>query len=273
MEEKARLYNAMKRGDVEDVEERFGVDFDRKWALSHQDELSEQDDSTDDNGDDGDDDGGVEGEEEEEEEEEEEGLVEYTDEFGRTRTGTRLEAARATRTQQARADLASDRFTARPTAPSTVIRGDTIQTAAFQPDSDITFQMEELAAKRDKSLTPPPDTHFDASAEVRRKGTGFFQFSADKEERREQMAGLEEERMETEKRRREREGRVEERKKVVEARRKEVEARRGKRKAEVFLEGLGLELGEKLGEQRGEGRGREVVERFEAAVAREEENE
>ena len=32
MEEKARLYAAMKRGDVEDTDERYAVDFDRKWA-------------------------------------------------------------------------------------------------------------------------------------------------------------------------------------------------------------------------------------------------
>ena len=32
MEEKARLYDALKRGDVEDIDDRYGVDFDRKWA-------------------------------------------------------------------------------------------------------------------------------------------------------------------------------------------------------------------------------------------------
>ncbi|KAI7171255.1 hypothetical protein KC352_g24961, partial [Hortaea werneckii] len=32
MEEKARLYAAMKRGDVEDVDEKYAVDFDKKWT-------------------------------------------------------------------------------------------------------------------------------------------------------------------------------------------------------------------------------------------------
>src|ERR1700744_5626123 len=32
LEDKARLYAAMKRGEVEDADERYAVDFDRKWA-------------------------------------------------------------------------------------------------------------------------------------------------------------------------------------------------------------------------------------------------
>jgi len=32
MEEKARLYAALKRGDIEDVDDKYAVDFDRKWA-------------------------------------------------------------------------------------------------------------------------------------------------------------------------------------------------------------------------------------------------
>ena len=225
MEEKARLYAAMKRGDVEDVEERFAVDFDQKWAEKYgegEEEVSDDEDA---------------GSEEDVE------VVEYTDEFGRTRTGTRADAARESRVQRSRAELESDRFTARPTAPSNIIRGDTVQHRAFNPDEPIAVQMEALASKRDKSLTPPPEEHFDGSKEVRSKGTGFFQFSEDGEERRRQMEGLEGERVETERARREREGRVEERKRKVEERRREILNRRGKRKADDFLEELGVELG------------------------------
>lgn len=183
MQEKARLYAAMKRGDVEDVDERYAVDFDRKWAETYDEEKEtiSDDDHDDDSTD-----------------EEDKQRVSYTDEFGRTRTGTRLEAARIARIANARSDLESDRFTARPSAPTTVIRGDTIQHAAFQPDAVVADQMEELARKRDASLTPPPEEYFDGRKEVRNKGTGFFQFSGDAEERRKQMQGLAEERERTE---------------------------------------------------------------------------
>jgi hypothetical protein len=191
MEEKARLYAAMKRGDVEDEGERFAVDFDRKWAEKYGDGQSGEEDLSD----------------EEEEDDDDGGMVEYVDEFGRTRQGTRADAARVARQERGLADMTGDRFTARPSAPSAVIYGDTIQHQAFNPDIPIAMQMEELAKKRDRSLTPPPDLHFDASREVRQKGTGFFHFSEDAEERKKQMADLERERLETERVRREREKR------------------------------------------------------------------
>jgi hypothetical protein len=231
MEEKARLYAAMKRGDVEDADEKYGVDFDRKWAESREKGDAEDeevdDDDEDAEGDDGD-------------------MVEYTDEFGRSRRGTRAEVARAHRMQKSRADLSSDRFTSRPSAPSNIIYGDTIQHEAFDPDAPIAAQMEKLARKRDKSLTPPPEEHFDGAKEVRNKGTGFFQFSSDAEERKKQMDNLESERRQTEQKRDERQRKVDERKKQIDERRMEIQQRRGKRKAEDFLNELGKELGGKM---------------------------
>ncbi|KAK5128210.1 hypothetical protein LTR85_002877 [Meristemomyces frigidus] len=247
MEEKARLYAAMKRGDVEDADERYAVDFDRKWAETQEKgEDSEQDDD--------DDLADVQQE-----------VVEYTDEFGRTRTGTAAEAARAQLVKRGKNEAASDRFTARPSAPSSVIYGDTIQHQAFDPDQPVAAQMEELAKKRDKSLTPPPEQHFDASAEIRTKGTGFFQFSGDADERKRQMENLEQERAETERRRKEREGKLDERRKQIEARRAEISQRRGKRKADDFLDQLGEELSAKPSESHEAG----MMERIEAAVQRE----
>ncbi|KAI7271098.1 hypothetical protein KC345_g7302, partial [Hortaea werneckii] len=187
MEEKARLYAAMKRGDVEDLDEKYAVDFDKKWTDRRPDEEdSEQDDDSDDL-----DNQPQDGKEEE---------VEYIDEFGRTRTGTRSAASRAETTKRAKASahLTTDRFTARPSAPSSLIHGDTIQHQAFSPDEPIAAQMHNLASKRDTSLTPPPETHFDSAREIRTKGTGFFQFSGEAEERRRQMEGLKRERAETE---------------------------------------------------------------------------
>lgn len=239
MEEKARLYAAMKRGDVEDEEGKFGVDFERMWADSR--------DAAGDGEDDGDDDDDA------SEEEGEQEMVEFTDEFGRTRHGTQAEAARIKRMEKSRAELASDRYAARPSAPSNVIFGDTVQHQAFDPDAPIAAQMEELARKRDKSATPPPDEHFDGKKEVRSKGMGFFQFSGDGEERRRQMEGLESERAETERRREERSKKAEERKRVLDERRAEIAKRRGKRKADEFLEGLGVDLEGRLGGAGGEG--------------------
>ncbi|KAK3652972.1 hypothetical protein LTR56_004922 [Elasticomyces elasticus] len=233
MEEKARLYAAMKRGDVEDTDERYAVDFDKKWA-----ERSTQDDEEiDDSGqssEDGDDGGGERGGG---------GQVEYQDEFGRTRTGTAAEAARVKRAVDAGKDIHSDRFTARPSAPANVIYGDTIQHNAFDPDSlPIAGEMDALARKRDTSLTPPPEEHFDGNKEIRTKGTAFMQFSGDADERARQMKALAAEREETERKRKEREAKVGGRKAVLDARRKEIQERRGKRKAEAFLDELGVEL-------------------------------
>ncbi|KAI7619612.1 hypothetical protein KC343_g4788 [Hortaea werneckii] len=277
MEEKARLYAAMKRGDVEDVDEKYAVDFDKKWTDRRPDEEdSEQDDDEDD----------VEDQEEE---------VEYVDEFGRTRTGTRTAASRTetTKNAQASAHLTADRFTARPSAPASLIHGDTIQHLAFSPSSPHAVQMDTLARKRDTSLTPPPETHFDSGREIRTKGTGFFQFSGDVGERRRQMEGLERERRETERVRGEkREGSVVgERKRRLEERRREIGLRRGKRKAEDFLERLGTELegrggmegggdesrgeggGGGEGDEGGTGEGIEMMERIQDAVRREKDHE
>ncbi|EKG19984.1 hypothetical protein MPH_02714 [Macrophomina phaseolina MS6] len=226
MEEKARLYAAMKRGDVEDNDERYAVDFDRKWAEKHG--AGELDTSSDE-------DAGSEPEE----------LVEYVDEFGRTRKGTKADVAREERRKKLMMDE-PDRFTARPAMPANVIYGDTIQTAAFNPDETIAEKMAELASKRED--TPPKDTHFDGNAEIRNKGTGYFRFSQDEEERKRQMEALEQERSETERKRAEREKKREDRKREVEERRKALKEKRSKAQADKFLEGLMGELGEQAEE-------------------------
>jgi hypothetical protein len=231
MEEKARLYAAMKRGDVEDHDERYAVDFDRKWVEHGGDEAEDVD--TDDDDDDAEDGSGA--------------SVEYVDEFGRTRTGTAAEAARADRLRRRQeAPDDGDRFTARPSAPANVIYGDTIQHQAFDPDVPIAMQMEELAKKRDKSLTPPPEQHFDSSWEVRTKGTAFMQFSGDAEERQRQMEDLARERAETERVRKEREEAVKDRVEHAEEGKREIEVPRGKRKADEFLDQLAEELNGKM---------------------------
>ncbi|KAF2464696.1 uncharacterized protein BDR25DRAFT_307039 [Lindgomyces ingoldianus] len=229
MEEKARLYDALKRGDIDDEDEKYGVDFDQKWA--ERQERGEKDSDTD-----------------EESNASEESLVEYIDEFGRNRTGTRAEAAREERNKR----LATDeqyRFSARPKPPENVIYGDMIQKEAFNPDETIMQQMAELAAKRDKEPTPPPPEHFDGRKEIRLKGTGFFAFSTDEEERQQQMSNLEKERQETEKAREVRKKQKEERAKLIAEKRKAVQQKKAKSQADRFLDSLGgiLPKGEKEG--------------------------
>lgn len=231
MEEKARLYAAMKRGDIEDADEKYAVDFDKKWAEreGEDSEVSDEEDARSEEGD-------------------ADELVEYVDELGRTRKGTRKEADKAARLVRLEEERGGnvDRFTARPAAPTNVIYGDTIQSAAFNPDAPIAEQMAELAKKRDRSMTPPEE-HFDSRKEVRTKGTGFFQFSEDVEERKKQMEGLEREREETERMRAERQKRVEERRKQVEERRREVREKRGRKQADDFLDKLGEEIAGRAG--------------------------
>ncbi|KAJ9137191.1 sexual differentiation process protein isp4 [Coniochaeta hoffmannii] len=232
MEEKARLYAAMKRGDY--VPGREGeaaplVDFDRKWAEAHLREGNGSPAPSSSSGDDS---------SSEDDDEQEEETIEYEDEFGRLRTATRSQylahQRRLARGQHASAEL--ETMSARPAAPSSIIYGEAVQTEAFTvADPE---KMEELARKRDRSATPPPAAHYDAAAEIRNRGTGFYAFSKDEERRVLEMEGLRAERERTERVRREREDRLTKRRREVEERRREVAEKRAKKMADRFLEGL-----------------------------------
>ncbi|KAM3453755.1 hypothetical protein NHJ6243_009077 [Beauveria neobassiana] len=227
MENKARLYAAMKRGDYvpQDNEATPLIDFDRKWAEHEEgkDALSDLSSSDDqEEGDDGDDE-----------------VIEYEDEFGRLRRGTRAEKERMERRIQ-RGLLGAEelsRMSARPAAPSNLIHGDAIQAMAFNPDDP--DKMEALARKRDRSATPPEMKHYDADKEVRSKGVGFYKFSRDEDTRQREMRALEDERKQTETQRQAREEQKAARKREIEERRKAMEARRAKKQADSFLGSLG----------------------------------
>lgn len=225
MEEKARLYAAMKRGDYVPKENEAAplVDFDRKWAENQEDGKEDYSTSSDDD-DDGDD---------------KEEMIEYEDEFGRVRQVTKSEKERLER--RARRGLLGaeelERMSARPSAPQNLIHGDAVQAMAFNPDDP--DKMEELARRRDRSATPPEQKHYDADWEIRTKGTGFYKFSQDEETRTAEMKGLEEERLKTEEQRKAREDQKEKRKREIEQRRRDMAERRAKRQADSFLDGLG----------------------------------
>ncbi|KAG5928751.1 hypothetical protein E4U42_008078 [Claviceps africana] len=222
MEDKARLYAAMKRGDYVPKENEAAplVDFDRKWA----EDVEGKEGYSSSSSDDGDD--------------EENEVIEYEDEFGRMRRGTKAEMERTER--RARRGLLGaeelERMSARPAAPTNLIYGDAVQAMAFNPDDP--EKMEELARKRDRSATPPEQKHYDADSEIRTKGTGFYKFSKDEEARAKEMAHLAEERQRTEQERKAREERRASRRQEIEQRRREMGARRAQRQADSFLDGL-----------------------------------
>ncbi|KUJ20564.1 uncharacterized protein LY89DRAFT_550176, partial [Mollisia scopiformis] len=220
MEQKAKLYSRMKRGDYVAAEgEADGlVDFDRKWVEGGKEEESEVE------SDDG------QGE-----------MVDYEDEYGRARRGTRAEAERMERRKMNKVLGAEelDRMSARPAMPKTgLIYGDTVQSMAFNPEESVVQKMEEIARKRDRSMTPPEMKHYEADKEIRSKGVGFYSFSKDEGLRGKEMEALEKERLETERVRKEREAKKEKRRLEIEERRKAIGEKRARKQADSFLDGL-----------------------------------
>ncbi|KAL4739686.1 hypothetical protein BDV11DRAFT_187128 [Aspergillus similis] len=245
MEEKARQYEDLKKGlhlaggsDSEDeVTTRQGqgqgdaylsrlrrkekeglVDFDRKWA-DEQDKRSGPESSSD------------------EEDDDNASIISYEDELGRTRRGTRKEAAQAAELRAAADGDTQYTERWRPSRPENLIYGATVQSEAFRPSGMAAEQMAYLAKRRDRSPTPE-QVHYDADAEVRNRGTGFYAFSKDEEVRKKQMEELLNARVETVKERDVRRERRLERERVKDERRKEIEKLRAKRRAEMFLSGL-----------------------------------
>jgi hypothetical protein len=204
MEKKVRMYNDMKKGmylagdsSDEDTpgpsshsEEYLGrlrrrekeglIDFDRKWANEEKKKAE-----------------GAGSSGSESEDDDNASIISYEDEFGRSRRGTRSEAALAYRAkeEEARGETAQERW--RPSRPENLIYGEAVQAEAFNPEANIAAQMAQLAARRDRSATPPDQVHYDADAEVRNRGTGFYAFSRDEETRKKQMEELKGARVET----------------------------------------------------------------------------
>ncbi|EPS40277.1 hypothetical protein H072_5912 [Dactylellina haptotyla CBS 200.50] len=236
MEEKTRLYNAMKRGDylpptkkfkggwTGAEEDRAGglIDFDRKWAEREANKEEEDAETS------SDDDLSVRSGDED--------IVEHEDEFGRTRKLTKRELRKVQR-EDARANNISNAYDSdedvrrRRVDPSQLIYGDTIQTAAFDQD-----EFERRRKQMEEEERDLQDTHYDATKEVRTKGVGFYQFSQDSEVRKKEMEALKTERDKTEKEQKAKETRKEERRKEVERRREELKKRRQGKQGERWLQ-------------------------------------
>lgn len=246
LEEKARMYEDLKSGlylagdsdDDDEISSRDDylarlrrkekeglVDFDRKWAETQRARGSDDSASDSDGGD--------------VEADDNASIVSYEDELGRTRRGTRAEAARAAlaKAQESGECRGPERW--KPARPEKLVYGPAVQAEAFSLSSSAAEQMAALAARRDRSPTPPEETHYDADAEVRNRGTAFYAFAKDEETRRKQMEELMSAREETQREREARQARRVERQRVKEERRRQIEELRAKRRAETFLAGLG----------------------------------
>lgn len=242
MTAKARRYAQMQRGDYIPREGEVAslVDFDRKWAEKRSgggagsDSGSESDDSRSNDGSGSDDDP------------RNTEMVEYVDEFGRTRTVSKARRERDLRRQEraerAAQDLADMR--ARPEPPpdeSRLIFGDVIQTEAIEAAVDRPAPWKGSGEGEDGDEVAP--THYRAQDDVRTRGAAFYAFATDDEKKRtEQMQALADERARTETARAERSAQLDARKQEMAARRAALAERKAKKQADSFLDGLGLDL-------------------------------
>ncbi|KAK2733216.1 hypothetical protein FQN57_002261 [Myotisia sp. PD_48] len=254
MAEKVRLYEELKKGeylaDSSDEDERAGtedtrytalrradknslVNFDQKWVDAESGKYKQGFEDINNEA------------EWQPDESYQEVLVDYEDEFGRTRRGTKAEAFAAARSQQ---NISRDQEStglravpsaARPLRPSNIIYGSTIQSHAFNPDENLASKMAHLAAKRDRTPTPPPETHYDAEGEIRTRGTGFYTFSKDETARQQEMDELTQARKQTEREREKSSSKKKEREKAKQERLRKIEELRSKKRADQFLDQLG----------------------------------
>ncbi|KAI0330223.1 hypothetical protein GY45DRAFT_1251322 [Cubamyces sp. BRFM 1775] len=119
--------------------------------------------------------------------EEDDPIMEYVDEYGRTRTARRSEIPRD-RLPQAEKEDEED-------FDPYVIHNPVNHFPTYQQSEERLEDIRRKAAEEDNPL----NIHYDASREVRAKGAGFYQFSADEETRRKQMEELRKAREETQK--------------------------------------------------------------------------
>ncbi|KAF9266610.1 hypothetical protein L218DRAFT_78749 [Marasmius fiardii PR-910] len=112
--------------------------------------------------------------------------VDYTDDFGRTRTVLRSEVPREFLKEKGDHNDEKD-------DESIIIRNPINHLPVYVPDADRVAQIEKDHAESNNPL----NVHYDRSKEVRTTGAGFYNFSADEETRRGQMEGLKEARKET----------------------------------------------------------------------------
>ncbi|KAI0734212.1 hypothetical protein C8Q72DRAFT_454987 [Fomitopsis betulina] len=119
------------------------------------------------------------------EDDEDDPIVEYEDEFGRVRTGRKSEIPRhLLQPEGDQQDKEDDPY---------VLYNPVNHFPVYEPTEDRVAAIEAEYAEENSPL----NVHYDAAREVRAKGAGFYQFSADEETRRRQMEELRAAREET----------------------------------------------------------------------------
>jgi hypothetical protein len=111
-------------------------------------------------------------------------MVEYEDEFGRVRTARRSEVPR---------NLVLNREDEVDEDEDIIIRNPVNHFPTYQPSEERIAEIAKAHAEENNPL----GLHYDASKEIRAKGAGFYQFSADEETRLAQMEELKASREET----------------------------------------------------------------------------
>ncbi|GAA6023181.1 hypothetical protein JCM11491_003291 [Sporobolomyces phaffii] len=186
-------------------------------------------------------------------------LVEFTDEFGRTRMIPRSEVPRGAPfhlpgTSHPAGRGGDDDVDKSRTRDSGVFQpgegpeahnvryGDQTSFPVYEPDPAI---LAQRAATLAAAQNAPLVDHYDSTRETtRQRGAGFYQFSGTEEERKQQMEDLERERLETERKRKEREEygdrvktarkqEMDERKRLIEDKRRELEEKRAAKKRKL----------------------------------------
>lgn len=264
MAAKARRYAMMQRGEYvpREGEAPSLVDFDRKWAEKRE-QGGGASASNSDSGRDSDSDSGSRSEDERDEK----GgpgnteMVEYVDEFGRTRLVSKArrdrDLRRQERAERAAQDLAEMR--ARPEPPpdaSRLIFGDVIQTEAIEVAIDRPAPWGGRQGGDDNDDDNVAPTHYRAQDDVRTRGAAFYAFATDDEKKRAaQMQALADERTKTEAARAERSAQLDARRQEMAARRAALAERKAKKQADSFLDGLGKDLFTGDGGDDGDGQG------------------
>ncbi|KAG1750136.1 hypothetical protein EDB19DRAFT_90630 [Suillus lakei] len=115
-------------------------------------------------------------------------IIEYEDEFGRQRTGRRSEVPRHLLPR-------SEDTEPIPDEDKDVIYNPVNYFPVFEPSAERVQAVQDAYSEANNPLS----SHYDSSKEVRAKGAGHYQFSADEETRKQQMEELRSARIETEK--------------------------------------------------------------------------
>ncbi|ALO69294.1 hypothetical protein CNG02930 [Cryptococcus deneoformans JEC21] len=188
---KAKKYEQIKKGDFsglsqKEIEEAV-IDFEKLEEFS--DHSSDEDESAHP--------ARLSWSDDEDEEDDDLAQVEYVDELGRTRTGTRKEAKEAERIRGRNEPVelipsGAENSAYAEVQQSKVIHGEQHVFPVYEPNPEV------IKAKYRQAEEEARAHHYDSTKEVRVKGAGQYQFSLDEQRRAEQQAALKSQRHETE---------------------------------------------------------------------------